>query len=373
MAAFERYGPVAIYKRTETNYRVVWWDNGQRRERSFTSLDAAREKALELAGDIRNKRVSSADASFGQLLAQAIDPARHPGWGPRYIEHVESIARTHIIPAVGGIKCSDLTAQHLTALVQERTAAGYARSTVKHIIKVVRLAIKEGIKLRIWAAGADPAADLRLPRASVEDRDAGLVYVGDEVPTAKQVAAFGKAFDKHMRDGGLMVEFASLTGLRQGEMLALRPVDFDWDDKCVKVTRAVVDDGRTAPTIGIPKTTAARRRVWMTDDLAKKMKAHCDKYEAQDLIFANRKGGIYRRSNFSEKVRDAAKEVEGGFPFTWHGLRHFRATNLLQRGADLEDVRHQLGHSRSTTTLTMYVKTDANVGDRIRKLGEDAA
>lgn len=369
MPAVERYGPVGIYRRTASNYRVVWWDSGRRRERSFTTIEAARDRALELAGDLRIGRAASGDASFGQLVAQAVDPGRHPSWGPRHTASVESIARTHIIPTVGGIKCADLTSRDLVAVIQAKAAEGYARATLAQIIKVMRMAVKDGIRLGIWRAGADPGVDLALPRAAVDDVAHDLHYVGDDLPTTADVARFARALDRYLPGGRLLVRLAAGSGLRLGELLALRPSDFDWTEGTLRVSRSVVDVGTGTPSLGVPKTASSRRVVYLTPSLARQMRAYCTERALgrNDLLWGNRTGGLYRRSNVERQIRRAKDDVS--YSWTFHSLRHYRATHLLRQGAQLDDVRHQLGHSRSTTTLTLYVRTDVNVGDRIRELG----
>jgi integrase len=142
------------------------------------------------------------------------------------------------------------------------------------------------------------------------------------------------------------VRLAGYTGLRRGELVALRWRDVRWTDSKLVVSRAL-----SAGVEGVPKS-GSFREVPLSDQAAAALArlSNRDRYvEPDDLVICNVYGraidpiALGRRYN---RARDAV----GLRPLRWHDLRHSFGSLLVAAGLDTVTVKSAMGHSRITTT-----------------------
>lgn len=144
-----------------------------------------------------------------------------------------------------------------------------------------------------------------------------------------------------------LIRLAAYTGIRRGELVALRWGDVDFDARKVVVRRAVSANVEASST----KSRRARE-VPLPDQAAEALLRLADRNDftaSDDYVFANRFGrridGSALRRRF-ERARDAA----GLRPLRFHDLRHTYGSLLVAGGVDLASVKSAMGHSRITTT-----------------------
>jgi len=153
-----------------------------------------------------------------------------------------------------------------------------------------------------------------------------------------------------------VVRFLAYTGLRWGEMAALRVQDFDMLRRRVNVSRSVTEAGKLVWST--PKT-GKRRSVVFPASLTEELAALMVGKTREDLVFTNLSGGVLRGSNFRPRFFDQAVEkcqkVDETFPtITPHDLRHTAASLAVSAGANVKAVQRMLGHARASMTLDVY-------------------
>lgn len=159
-----------------------------------------------------------------------------------------------------------------------------------------------------------------------------------------------------------LVRVAAYTGLRRGELVALRWGDVDFDGRKVIVKRAVSANVEASST----KSRRARE-VPLPDQAAEALLrlARRNDFTANDeYVFTNRFGrrldGSAVRRRF-ERARDAA----GLRPLRFHDLRHTYGSLLVAGGVDLASVKSAMGHSRITTTERyLHARSASELADR---------
>ena len=158
---------------------------------------------------------------------------------------------------------------------------------------------------------------------------------------------------------------ALTTGLRQGEILALRWSDVDWDAGTVSVARAQKDIVDGIPVYGKTKAKRARSKVHLDPRDLTDLAAHRERQRLEqaragsawhpgDLTFCREDGtalSAEQAGNFFKRLLRAA-----GLPprMRSHDLRHTNATLLMEAGGPVLVVSERLGHSTPTTTEAMY-------------------
>jgi len=194
-------------------------------------------------------------------------------------------------------------------------------------------------------------------------RDPGAPAVGQEENAARAAED---------RQDGDLVRVAAYTGLRRGELVALRWRDVDLSGRKVVVRRAVSANVETAST----KSRRARE-VPLPDQAAEalvRLSSRDDFTATDDYVFANRWGrrldGSALRRRF-ERARDAADLR----PLRFHDLRHTYGSLLVAGGVDLASVKSAMGHSRITTTERyLHARSASELADRFtRALGREKA
>ena len=156
------------------------------------------------------------------------------------------------------------------------------------------------------------------------------------------------------------VRLGMVTGMRVGEILALRWCDLDNGYTRLKVNRAITASG----SIKEPKTKGSRRAICLDADTA----GHLREWRAAQKgallslgldavrdtpVCCSDVGGYLNMANFETWFRKW--RMNNGYEeFTFHQLRHTHATQLLGAGMDVKTVSARLGHASAATTLNVY-------------------
>jgi integrase len=154
-----------------------------------------------------------------------------------------------------------------------------------------------------------------------------------------------------MEPHGNLVRLACLTGLRQGELFALRDTAVDLRDRTLLV-EASASEGKLVPT----KTRAGRRRVHLPGEAVRILRAQMLAREPNELglVFPNSVGGLLRRNDFMHRVFRPALRRAKLEPLRFHDLRHTYAALMVAAGAHPKLLQAQMGHTSIAITLDLY-------------------
>ena len=157
----------------------------------------------------------------------------------------------------------------------------------------------------------------------------------------------------------LMVQTFIETGMRWGELIALRPRHIDFLRRHVTVEETIVEVSKKHSPTGerylvkpYPKDNEPRtfgmRQSWL-DAVAEHIQSH--DVGRGDLLFTTRAGTPISRNTFRTRVWLPAVKASGvDFPVRVHDLRHAHASWLLSGGSDLKSVMERMGHAQIQTT-----------------------
>jgi integrase len=163
--------------------------------------------------------------------------------------------------------------------------------------------------------------------------------------------------------------FLAYTGLRFGEMAALRVGRLDLMRRRAVVTESVTLV-RGVQTWGTPKGHE-RREVPIPRFLVDELAAHVAGKTQDDLVFTGERGGALRAQGFQRTTLTAAAEELGLTGFHPHELRRTAASLAIASGATTKVVQQMLGHKSAIMTLDLYGHLYADqldeVGDRLHE------
>ena len=178
-----------------------------------------------------------------------------------------------------------------------------------------------------------------------------------------------------------LVHLMSYTGLRQGEALALKWSDIDFENKKITVnkTAARIKEKQTLQTpktknskrvISIDPATLSILRSWKKDQIKIYFKNGKHFEGDENFIFTNQRGEWVHIHNFIRYFKRFIADHKLK-PITPHGLRHTHASLLFSAGVEPKNISDRLGHSTVQITLDLYTHiTEEQRTDTVDKLLE---
>nr|DAI73201.1 MAG TPA: RECOMBINASE CRE [Caudoviricetes sp.] len=178
-----------------------------------------------------------------------------------------------------------------------------------------------------------------------------------------------------------LVHLMSYTGLRQGEALALKWSDIDFENKKITVnkTAARIKEKQTLQTpktknskrvISIDPATLSILKSWKKDQIKIYFKNGKHFEGDKNFIFTNQRGEWVHIHNFIRYFKRFIADHKLK-PITPHGLRHTHASLLFSAGVEPKNISDRLGHSTVQITLDLYTHiTEEQRTDTVEKLLE---
>jgi len=249
-------------------------------------------------------------------------------------------------PRWGAVAIGDVRPPAIKVWVAELHAQGVGAASIESALDVLRGVLGSAVDDR--ALVVNPAAGVKPPRRRLSRRG----YL-----TIPQVEAVAIEAAMQRTEYGTVVGFLAYTGLRWGEMAALRVENFDMLRRRINVSEAVAEV-RGKLVWGSPKDDE-RRSVPFPTFLAEPLAGLMAGKGRNELVFTGPKGAVLAVSRFRPRVFapavQRAQKVDPTFPtITPHDLRHTAASLAVSSGANVKAVQTKLGHASAVLTLDTY-------------------
>lgn len=261
---------------------------------------------------------------------------------PKTHAHYESVLRIHVLPSFADEPVNAIRPADVRRFIAERVAAGAAPGTVRSARKVLRLVLASA--RAEGAIRSNPCDGARVPASP----KAEMVYL-----TAEQIELLAAAIDVRYRT---LVRLAAYTGMRAGEICALRVGRVDLRARRITIAESVTDVPGHGLYFSEPKTYE-RRSVTLPAFLVAELEQHLITRppESDAFVFASPEGGTLNHKNFYRRHFKPAIATAGLPPQTrFHDLRHTCAALCIALGAHPKAIQERLGHSSITVTLDRY-------------------
>lgn len=351
----------SIEKRTtasgETRWDVRYRGTDRRQvKRSFTrKIDAQRfantAEADVLRGDWIDPRL--ARETFGHWASQWLATTAH--LQPKTRSGYESIVSKHLMPEFGAVPLAAIDHPRVLAFLSTLAGNGMGRGTVRNVRDVLSLVL--ALAVRSGAIKHNPVLGARVGRSPKQEmmflRPDEVMTLADEVTQPPIRQRGGEHRRCSYPEYGLLVRFAAFTGLRAGEIGALKVRRLDLLRRRVEVAESA-SEAHGQFQIGATKTYE-RRNVPVPAALIDQLVEHVAGKGADDFVFEGPEGGPVRHSNWYPRHFKPAV-ARAGLPAgtRFHDLRHTYAAMLIAQGAHPRAMMERLGHSTIQVTLGTY-------------------
>ena len=334
----------SIDKRPNGTWRARWreYPNGPQKTRTFDRKVDAQRFLDKVSGDL--------------LRGEYIDPTN-----ARMVfqDYAEEWRRAQVHRRSTAEQCEIYLRKHAYPVLGQRPIGAIRRSEIQGWVKGLssQLAPRSVEVAYRWAATVfrSAVADRLIPASPCIRIALPATDDGEIVPlSVEHVHAMATAILPRYR---ATVVLAAGAGLRQGEVFGLSVDRIDFLRKTIRVDRQLVGVVRGgAPILGPPKTKAGFRTVPVPSSVIDELSEHIRVFGTgpEDLLFTSTLERPLRRQTYNESWHRARELTDVPSWATFHDLRHFYASMLIQHGCSVKAVQKRLGHQSAIETLDTY-------------------
>lgn len=340
-------------------------EEGKLIRKTFSSKK--RQEVAEKMNDYKNKMLkgelsTNENITLAEWYHTYLFEFRKNDLKPSTFERYYSIYKNYILNSpIGSIKLIKLRAidlqQYYNKLLTDENKTPSILATInKYITTILHEAVRQDIIKKSCASL------VKLPKVEYNS-DYSVLSLSDQ-------KKFIEAIQEHKFKCLFLMALG--TGLREGELLALKWNDIDFNNNTVTVNKTIKrvpfinpDGSRTYKLIEqAPKTKNSIRTVPIPSNLIKaltehklqqnviKMK-HRDIYHDMNYIFADNYGNPLESKRPNRNFQSVLKSINIT-PIKFHSLRHTYATRLFEQNVPIKTVQKLMGHKDSNTTLDIY-------------------
>jgi integrase len=246
------------------------------------------------------------------------------------------LAMSRAVTFFNDTAAKNITAKDIQKYLTTLAKQGYSQKVVSNhrmvVNRILSYAVTEGdIELNPCASVKTPTDLPKTTREAAKHTDEQII--------------------KDNIDLWLFPFFALMTGMRKGEILALKWKDIDFEKNYIYVTKSVAHDG-DKPVIKTPKTEASNRIVPLLAPLRTELLKRIGKPD-EYIISDDGKTPLTNRRYIT--LYDRYREITG-ITATAHQLRHSFATIAFEADLDPKSVQEILGHKQLSTTMDIYTQ-----------------
>ncbi|MED4292438.1 tyrosine-type recombinase/integrase [Priestia megaterium] len=354
----------------ETGVDQLTGKRKQTTRRGFATKKEAENAAKELSTQLENGlNIVDNKMTLNQFLPKWLEMAAKRKVRETTFDNYQRAVNVRILPILGHVGLTDLNGPVCQKFFNHLVDEGLSERYIKYIYTVLNGALEKAIDWDLLLK--NPLRKVDIPRGR---RRKYVVWTKEELIRFLQFSKIENV------PYSALFFVCGYTGLRRGEMLALKWQDINFEKGTLHVQRNLIyREGNFS--YGPLKTESSNRVIKLDDETLRVLSQHKKRqselkllygprYSQEDLIFCREDGqAIYPRTMttiFNRVIKKA--EVP---KIRFHDLRHTHATLLLEAGVSLKEVQERLGHSSIKMTGDIYAHvTDEMKSNTSKKFSE---
>lgn len=353
------YGTGGLYVRVDAAGREAWYGKWRSNDRQVKRRIGSKRAPSSSDGLTR----AQAEAELRRLIASTQMTPRVgerltiADVSERYRTHaerrgrkkatmvaIESETRMHLQPFFGERAFDSITPEDVADFIAVLEGRELAPKTIRNIVGTLAALFNFAKAPRRRWATSNPCDGAELPAVPERSEIRYLDLDAIDLLSANALPGRLHAIDR------TLYRVAPMTGLRLGELAALRWRDVDWPASRVRVRRNYV-----LGEFGTPKSRRATRSVPLADEAAQALEhLHRESaYQADDdLVFTDpATGGPIDKNIVTRRMRSALRAAKLDDAHTFHDLRHTFGTRMAAAGVPIRTLMEWMGHKDLATTL----------------------
>jgi len=349
-------------------------------------------KQISRRGDTKKEALARAEAALNSLEGLASDQKtlKRISFEKFAAEWLEIYALTEVKASTVRIRSKEIkilnrylantpivkiTHRGYQKILQDLHKAEYARTTIEGVHVTANMIFKHALKEKIRKDNPCEGAVIPVKKLTVEDIENSLIeesYLEEKelVEFLHAVTEYGLELDKER------FYLLAFSGLRVGELCALKWTDLNFTNNQLKVTKTLYnpDNNQYKYELTPPKTKAAIRTIdidesimLMLSELKQRMKITQD----HSFIFMRENGTPFVPKTINNRMQRLLNKTTISKRATPHIFRHTHVSVLTEAGVDLATIMQRVGHDDMETTMKIYThvtnKMRANANEKIKK------
>jgi integrase len=353
-----------------------------KKRRQVTKSGFRTKKEAQLAANkieeaiVEGTVIHETKITFGQFAAEW---AQYYGTQAKISSvRARSIAMKHLVSEWGQLPLKKIT-RHMYQSYINTLSQKFSRNYIDSIHTTGNMIFKHAIRKDLLSRNPTEGFVMPKKQETVEEIE--------EESIQEKFLELGelKSFLTITKEHGLYMDYLSFvtlayTGLRLGELLALKWSDIDFTKKTLRITKTYYNpnNGQTGYQLLTPKTKKSVRTISLDEDLIMLLKKHRLEqraikmkqrmvYQDNNFIFAENTGHPRNMKQVINRLNRLLKRLDIDKHITPHSFRHTHTSLLIEAGAGVKEIQERLGHSDINTTMNIYAHMTKNVEEETSK------
>ncbi|MDT8862413.1 site-specific integrase [Alkalihalobacillus sp. MEB130] len=347
--------------------------SGKRKQKSksgFSTKQEAETAATTLIHELfEGTYVEETDKTFGNFASE---------WLPVYSESKDVKPGTirvrlheigRLLPYFAQLKLKDITRKMYQDALNDLKDQGLSDSTREGINRTGRMIFRKALELELIKKDPTEFAYVKKDKKTIEQLEE------EEVPNyleKEELALFLETAKQHgLEHDYLAFLTLAYTGIRVGELVALKWRDIDFINQTISITKTYYNPNNNTLEYQLvpPKTRKSRRKVVIDEEVIQALKDHKDvqkqvikrlgnDYYNKDFIFAKMErqfGCPIVIKNVRDRTKRLLTIASLNEELTPHSLRHTHTSLLAEARVSLEQIMDRLGHTDDQITKNVYL------------------
>lgn len=307
---------------------------------------------------IRYDEVNLPKRTLSELLNDWLLTVKKYELKPSSFDRLEATINNNINPYIGYLQLSSITSQDIQEYINQLTDKGYSYSTIKKAYNAIRASLKMATERDYIRK--NPCVGIRLPKQIQKNKSNIEFFTNEEVEKIIASATYRYKTGKYMYKHGYGIVLLLNTGMRVGELLALKWSNIDLKNRQIYIceTRGQVIDRSTDEVKYITadrstKTQSSCRYVPINQKAQEALNYFKNLGYNSPYVMANSDKSVVSYRNLHRALANILEnnQINHG---SIHTLRHTFATRLFRSGVDIKVISELLGHSDVSITYDIY-------------------
>ena len=337
-----------IYKRKdgrwEGRFKCGYSNDGKTKYRSVYAKSYSAVKELLEQEKSKQNKCCSCKCTVGELFSLWFDDVRNKVKESTYANYAMKMQK-HILPRFSGMKYEALTAYQLHDFIQEKLSSGLSKKYVSDIVILMKSVARFGSRNYNYPNRIE---FVTLPKTPDKDEKRLL--------NCEEQQRLQKELVRNQTPSNVGILLASTTGIRIGELCALKWSDIDLEKSILTVKQTVqrvcnIGKKGTHLVISSPKSRSSLRQIPLPDFISPVLMAA---RTADDCYIMSGTRKLVEPRTLQYRFKSLLKRLS--LPqVSFHKLRHQFATRCVELGFDVKTLSEILGHHSVEVTLSRYV------------------